>query len=332
MNTAEPRPARCRWLPILGIGLLGATLGVAVVLVVAAVGPRGESQRTDHGRETTADLAKAVVDTYLGQVAEHERRQRQGRLEALRRLHADKERELNEKREDPRRLAKPMGMSDPPDIDVKRQAALDEYGECRRELSPLKIQLRQAETDLKFQEALLSRDDDALVSETDLADLLRSDSIAGQLLYQWGLLQQRLDDVQTTAIPQAKAQYEEKLGREMRVLEEQIDARRAVLREELKVRQEAAIGEEIKRLKMKIAVLAEQKKEFEEDLARQREKLEQAHTSTGIDPLPMGRAEIERLAGALDRIAEEIDVLEAELGTAPRITPVPPDTVSRTKD
>jgi len=331
MNTTEPRSACCRWLPMLGIGLLGATLGIAAAMVVAAVGPRAESPPADNDRETTADLAKAVVDAYLDQVVEHERDRRRERLGALRRLYADKQGELKEKREDLQRLAKPTGTSDPPAIAVKRQAALDEYAECRRELSPLKIQLREAEADLKFQEALLSQDDDTLVSETDLDDLLRSDSIAEQLLYQWGLLQQRLDDVQTTANPRAKAQYEEKLGREMRVLEAQIDARQAVLREELKVRQEAAIGEQIKRLKIKIAVLAEQQKELEEDLSRQREELEQVHTSTGIDQLPMGRAAIERLAGMLDRIAEEIDVLEAELGTVPRTMPASPEPVPNTE-
>lgn len=268
--------------------------------------------------QAAGELVNAVVDTYLDQVvgAEHGRRRR--RLAALEELYTKKSMEVERKRSELKRLAEMLGTGDPMGSDLNGQIALQDHAERRRELTPLRIELRQAESELKMHEASLSDDGQIPISEPELDAFVQSDSVAEQLLYQLGQLQQRLDDVKTTAIPPAKTEYTEKFQRDFQVLKQQFDARRAALYEELKSRKRAVIEADAKRLRTRIAVLSQQEDKLETTLREDRQQIELL--SRPSIELEMRRDEIQRLSRVLGAVAEEIDVLKVELEAGPRVT------------
>lgn len=272
--------------------------------------------------ESLAALVNAVVEAYLKQVADGQRRRRTGRLNELDRVFAEKERGIRSKRDALKQLAEQLGSSDTDALGLKQQVALQEYAESRRELVSLRIEWRQAETELKIQQALLADVDRLGVSEIDLDSFMQSDPVANQLLSQMSQLGQQLGDIEATTTAPARAQYVEKFQRDLKALQEQLDVRRAALREELKLRTRGTIEADIKRLQVRIAVLSEQQRELQTSLEQQLLGIERfGRSSVEIE---MMRAEIEQLAKVLAAVAEEREMLKVELQSVSRISLLQP--------
>lgn len=272
--------------------------------------------------ESLAALVNAVVEAYLKQVADGQRRRRSGRLNELDRVFAETEREIRSKRDALKQLAEQLGSSPTDALGLKQQVALQEYAESRRELVSLRIERRQAETELKIQQALLADADRLGISEIDLDTFMQSDPVANQLLSQMSQLGQQLGDVEATTTAPARAQYVEKFQRDLKALQEQLDVRRAALGEELKLRTRGTIEADIKRLQVRIAVLSEQQRELQTSLEQQLLGIERfGRSSVEIE---MMRAEIEQLAKVLAAVAEEREMLKVELQSVSRISLLQP--------
>lgn len=279
--------------------------------------------------ESAVALVNEVVNAYMREVVDKEKNERMKRLNELEEAYVTTENQVKKKWTELKQLAEKLGTSETGTLSMTQQIAFQEYTESRRELVPVRIELRQAESELKIQEALLSNADEIEVSELDLDAFMRSDAVAEQLFYQLNQVRQQLSDVDATTTAPAKAQYTEKFKRDLRALQDQLNMRRATLREELKQRQLATAKADVERLKVRIAVLSEQKDRIERDLEQQKDHLEQM-SSSSID-IEMMRAEIEQLAKVLGGIAEEREILKVELRSAPRIQVVQPPHVPARK-
>jgi hypothetical protein len=110
----------------------------------------------------SATLARAVVDAYLTEVVNAERDRKRQRLSELDRAYVEKETDVRAKREDLKKLAEMLGVSDSETLTLKQRLALGELYEHRKELRQLQAELRAFKRDLAVQKAALQ---DALERE-----------------------------------------------------------------------------------------------------------------------------------------------------------------------
>ncbi len=267
--------------------------------------------------EAAAAVVNAVVDAYLAVAVEAQRDRRAERLSKLREVYAARESELRKKRGDLKRLAEQLATSDTSSPSLKQQIAVQDFAQSQRELAAVRSDLRQARTELKIEEALASDPDRLAVSQSELDAFVQSDAAANQLLMQWDQIVQYLSDVEATTKAPVKAQYTEKLERDLKAVQEQYDARRAELLDGLRRRAQATARADIERLRVKIAVLSEEKLQLENSFQQQAKQIEDlARPSVEVEIM---RAELETAAKVLAGIAEEREMLRVEIESAPRV-------------
>ncbi len=102
-----------------------------------------------------ATLARAVVDAYLVEVVNTERDLKRQRLSELDRAFSEKEMAVRSKREDLKKLAGQLGVSDSETLTLKQKLTLDELSIHRHEVRELQAKLRSFQIDLAVQKALL---------------------------------------------------------------------------------------------------------------------------------------------------------------------------------
>ena len=270
-------------------------------------------------------LVNAVVEAYMDEVVDDEESQRSARLSELDTIYSEKEMEVRKKRTDLRQLAEQLGAGDSTGLSLKQQIALEEFADVRKELTRVRFDLRRTEGQLKMrmQEAMLDGATDVEVSEIELNAATQSDPVAGrllfELLFQWSqMLDKRIASIRAVAPAPNEARQLEEMAQAIDAIQQQLDLRRATLREELQQAGCKAAEVEIKRLECQIAVLKEQEQQLARDLEQLREKAEEVSGSS-ID-IEMMRAEIQHIDEVLSSVAEERERLKVELRSQSRVT------------
>jgi hypothetical protein len=105
--------------------------------------------------EEAAALNRAVVDAYLTEVVNAERDQKRQRLGELDRAYTEKEAEVCAKREDLKKLADQLGVSESETLTMKQKLTLDVLSTYRQDMREIRAKLRSFEVDLAAQKALL---------------------------------------------------------------------------------------------------------------------------------------------------------------------------------
>jgi hypothetical protein len=99
-----------------------------------------------------AALANAVAKSYLREIVHRENDARLARLERLKKLHAQKDEQLRDKRRTLRALAESLGSRDATVQSLKRQFALTQLKAVQAELIQVQSQLRRAQIELALAE------------------------------------------------------------------------------------------------------------------------------------------------------------------------------------
>lgn len=272
--------------------------------------------REDANECTT--LVRAVVDAYMTEVVNAERDQKRQRLSELDRAYVEKETEIRSKREDLKKLAEQLGTSDTETLTLKQKIALEELTIYRQEMAKNQFELRRFQGELAAQKAILKSLESVDISDADVDLMVQSDPIARQLFIQLGW--RKMDQVYTESavVAGAKSRYAERFQQDLKVMQEQFNARRVELVESVRQKKRSEIQSEMLRLEASITVLTEQASTLQSEVERQRKEAEKFGSST-VD-IEMMRADIKNLDQVLGGVATEREKLKVEIRSAPRVT------------
>ena len=119
-------------------------------------------------------LVNLVTDAYMGEIVEQEGLERVARLERLKSLFDNLQKDLRRKRQEYKQLAESMGASNKQNAAIKQQMLIEHLGQSRQELLRLKSDLRSAQARLKI---IKSRHGDSpdVSNPKTLSDVERAD-------------------------------------------------------------------------------------------------------------------------------------------------------------
>jgi capsular exopolysaccharide synthesis family protein len=266
-------------------------------------------------------LVKAVTQTYLDKIVNMEREQRRTRLTELNDIYGKSVEKLRVRRNSMRKLADTLGTSDSQALSQKQMNLLTYFGEKQRQLGQVETELMKAAARQQAYQAREKAVTEPAVTETMVAEALDGDLTGKQLVSR--IL--RLKDIIAEYRHSAVQDNEPSLLRAQRQLaeaEKAIETRKAELRPELlerlrqKVRAESDTG--LVQLNAEVAALTEQEKRLRaevETLSKEADKI-----GTSSTELEMVRAEIQREDKVANRVGDEVDVLQIELRSQPRVT------------
>jgi len=264
-------------------------------------------------------LLNAVVGAYLEQVVNTERDRRRHRFEDLDKARSEKREQLRRRRNELRSFAQTLGEPRPGDAPLRQQGATEVYLHALREQLQVRSELRRVRAVLKMRQRLLDSGADLKVSESEVDALLQADPVATRLLLPaLDLLKVQLSDPkQAEGIP-AK----------LRAVQQQVEARRQRLREQLAQQKRAAAEAEIQRLTEEREALASLCSDLDKNVPKQLVEAAREAVGNSID-MRMMQEEIESLVSVVEELDLTRHKLTVELSAGPRVMLVqmaqPPD-------
>jgi len=267
-------------------------------------------------------LVQAVTDVYIKTIVDKERENRKDRLVELNKIYETSVGKLRRQRNAQRRLAEDLGTSDSQALTQKQVNLLALFGEKQRQHDQVKTELMKTQARLEsYQAREKAVVNEPTLSPTLLNEVLEADLTGKQLLLRVNQLQDLVSEYQHSAL----RDDEPSLKKAQSMLEEtkkSLDVRREELRpsvlERLKQKNQNDHQADLAQLQSEMAMLIKQEKELGEYVERLRKEADKVGTSS--TELEMLRAEVQRDDKVATRVSDELDVLNIELRSPPRVT------------
>ncbi|MHC4176326.1 MAG: GumC domain-containing protein [Planctomycetota bacterium] len=261
-----------------------------------------------------ATVLNAVVDAYMSEVVDAERKRRNDRLNELDNVYVDKEEEVRVKMRELRLVAEALGTGNPEALKLKQQIALGRFGDVQAEHFRTQSALRRAQGELKVRRALLQEVDKLEISQIEVDVFSQSDPVAAHLFQHLLALKNKLADIEASETPAPSA---EKLRGRLEAVQEELNARQTQLRQLMRQKRRTDIEVEIRRGEVEVEVLADQQQQLAEDVKKLEKATERLAVSS-VD-LEMVRREIQATQQVLYDVAVEREKARIELRSAPRV-------------
>jgi len=260
-------------------------------------------------------LLNAIVDAYLGEVVDVERKRRNDRLNELDDVYDEKCQQVRRKMNEFRTLADNLGTGSPEAVKLKQQIALRRFGDVQAARFGTQSARRRAEGELKVRRALLKDLDSREISQVEVDIFSQSDPVAADLFQQMFALKKKLAEIEGS---EAAAASVERLKGRLKTVQDELNARQSQLRQLMQQKRRAEIKMDVLRGEVEVEVLADHAQDLAKAAREQEQEVERLSTSS-ID-LEMMRGEIDRLNVVLANVLEERERVRVELRSAPRIT------------
>jgi len=285
-------------------------------------------------------LVNAVVDSYLNDVVNAERELKRQRLIKIDNACAEKETQIRANRNDLKEMTKNFGTSaEPETITHKQRLMIEELGILRTELLRSQFEAGKLEGDLAAQKALLKALDSSDSTGEELDAMINADPIARQLSIELNVKTMERLYLVAAAAKGAKNKYLERYDRDLKVLQEQFDAKKKELAKQLaesgRTRKRGPIEAEILKLQMALEVGKGQRDELAKKVQIMRDEVNKFGGST-VD-IEMLRTGLRSAEATLTDLNREREKMRIELQSTPRITlvekaeepPMPSNRVNR---
>lgn len=263
-------------------------------------------------------LVNAVTEAYLSEVVNVEHNRRKLRLDRLKKIHADRKKDLESRRELLKKQAEQAGSNHQETLAYKHQLAIERHAAAERELARLKTELRQARNDLALAR---SRPRPAAgVDPAALAAAVEQDPQVLKYREQIDALTLQLDgQLRTVRNRNVTDPAVRALRANIAAVERSLEAHRERLAQRLAAQAQAAApdGSDLELLARKVQILEGQEQEQVAEVAKLEEGA-RAFSRTTMD-LESNQEETEQAAHAVAQVAAEIERLEVEIGAPPRI-------------
>jgi succinoglycan biosynthesis transport protein ExoP len=279
-----------------------------------------------------ATLVNGLVEVYVKEVEDQERRARQGRLVALKETHQRYQATLKSKQQEMKKLAESVGTNDKTAVALRQQFDLERLTMAQRDLVRLRSDLKRAQVELAVAEQFA--DTQGVVSQSAMLEKqLAGDPVAEKHAGRIAQLEARVRQVRRLSRQEADPSLQETIA-ELRVARDALDGRRAELarlidREAPKHSNDESTNR-LEVLRQRVAVLTED----ERALSKEVDDLSAATRSLNLGSLDIATTqdEVVYLVEMARKIRTEVEATDVELQAPPRVCAFERADVPRSKD
>jgi polysaccharide biosynthesis transport protein len=266
-------------------------------------------------------IVEAVRTSYLSEVVDREKNRRRDQLKELERLWKESDERLREKRTRLRQLAESVGSGEEKAIAMKQEFALANVNALEKEYFSIAAELRRQRVEVSVLETREKTSDQAIVSETRVEELLKSDPVYQQQLAKMQLARQVLIEAEErlgkdTSVPALK-----RYVNDVQQAEKDLDSKRKELRpqiiKQLRDQNKQEITSTLLQLREKVTKLAELEKQLVADVSRLSEEAKSLNKKA-LD-LESEKKEIKSMEAIQDHLSQRKDVLKLELEAPSRV-------------
>ena len=262
-------------------------------------------------------LVNAVVDAYMAEVVDAERKKLDNRIGELKGIQIAKAQEVKDGLNDLRKMAQNLGASETETLNIKQKNTLDELQIYRGEAIRSQFDLNRMQVELASQKALLEVLENEPISDIECEMFASADFVLKKLQEEVFAQKSALRQIQGGINSQNNA-VEAKAKAELDRVEKEYSERIEQIRDEIGKKRKAVVEKEIKKLEAAIDVATKQLQVFQE-YVRQLRKVADGFGMSSID-MEMRRAAIKTSQKSLDAITAELEKLQVESHSAPRIS------------
>lgn len=274
-------------------------------------------------------LVNGITDAYLREVVDKEREKRAARLEQLKKLSAEYEETLGERRRNVRELAQSVGSRDSQTLALRQQIAQERLATAQRELAQVQADLRKSRLDAAAQEAR-GRVQEGVAVDAAVEEVLRKDPLTEKQRHEIADIEQKIEDTRRVALQGDDYPLVKKYRARIAAITKALEARRARLRpgivEQLreKARNEVQVGKAD--IGGRIGLLKDMEKTLTADVQRLEGDTRKISKGT-VDLQSFGEdlAQAEEMAR---RVAAQVEALKVELGAPSRVSKLEDASVS----
>jgi polysaccharide biosynthesis transport protein len=249
-----------------------------------------------------ATIVNAVVEAYMGEVAEMERWRRKEHLSELKILQIEKAQEIKDTLNDLRKMAESLGVSDTENLTFRQKNTLDELQAVRREALRGQFELNRMRGELASRKVLLDVAGSAEISDVECQMFGRDDLV---LKIIWEEIFAR----ENAAVAKNK--------NNLAGLQKRYADRLEELRNEIRRKNKADAEKEVKKLEAAVEVAKQQQAVAQEEVKLLRKEADRFGVSS-ID-MQMRRAAVTNAQKSLDAITAEVEKIHLESKSPPRV-------------
>jgi polysaccharide biosynthesis transport protein len=254
-------------------------------------------------RKELAILVNAVVDAYLDEVIEAERKKRDDRLSMLKVIQVSKTDEVKTALSDLRRMADSLGTSDSETLNIKQKNTLDELVNLRSEFIRNQFVLNRMNGKLA-----------SLKAKREALQSMPISDVSCELFASSDIVLKKLEDEMISR----KLAADARAKAELETLKKEYAQRLDQIREEIHRSKLADTELEIKKTEAETEILKKQNAISQEELKQLRKDSDRFGMSS-ID-MQLRRMVIANAQKSLDAITLELDTLSIESRSPPRVT------------
>jgi polysaccharide biosynthesis transport protein len=278
-------------------------------------------------------LVNAVVDSYLTDVIDADRRLKQDRLNKLESACADKETQIRTTRSELKNLAAINGIGPEAEVMTQRQKMIiEEYSLRNQQKAKMEFDLGDLQAQVAAQQALLRNIDSTEPPAEEVDAALHADPTAQgllqeltarkvrQLLAETGDTKKRAapPDGSSPAPGEDESRAAQRLQKEITVLQRALDEKRAEATKKVQDRQRKLVAAELTKVRNQYEVKRAQFERLYKDVDKLRDEASRiGSTSVDVEMLARELKQKELIAQELN---SQREIMRVDLQSAPRIT------------
>ncbi|NLE38772.1 MAG: AAA family ATPase [Pirellulaceae bacterium] len=288
--------------------------------------PRGaqimEVSLSDVDPEQVTKVVEAVVDAYMTEIVERDRRLNDQKLADLQRVLNSRDAEIRNQQRLYERRVEELGTADKDTLILQNNLRMQQLGMFRNQLTRVQFDLRQYRSEFKAAEAALNRLNESPAIAVELETMRQKDPMCRDLEKQIAQLQQMLASQGNMARAGAETTLGSQLNDQMAMLQNQYNAHLAGLQMLIVEGKRVTLQETMADRALLAELAAAEEKSLEEEIAKLQEEFQTIGRSTvELDMLQMT---LDDLKAVRTTVANKHEALKVEMGSLPRIRRGPP--------
>jgi polysaccharide biosynthesis transport protein len=266
-------------------------------------------------------LVNAVTQVYLQEVVNAERKQRSDRLAELDDIYNKSREKLRLKRDTMRKRADEAGGSDQSALTQKQLTLLTTFGELKRQHAQVRFELMRAEGRLAAFKGRDGKPDDQPIPESELKTAIEADPTMASLRKSFIQVEDTIDRYVLAGAPRTDSSMITLQTRReslLKKMEARVKDLQPLVAERQRVKSKDDQASKLAQLQDEIAPLVAQEKTLQKEVQALGAEADKIGTSS--TEMELLRAEIKQEEVVVERVGHELEALQVELRSPPRVS------------
>lgn len=266
-----------------------------------------------------AAIVTAVRDAFMSEVVDAERKKRDEKISELNSIKIGKAQELKDQMTDLRRIADTLGTTDTDAISQKQRIILDELATLRAESIRNQFEYNRMMGELAARKAEREAVESVPISDVEVQQECPNDGILHELQLRMADMQDLAEEMKQSIAENTRSPAAVRLMGQYAKLQGKYNDRLDQLKQDIMAKRKGMAEREVKKLEAAIEIAKKQNEAAQEDLKSLKKEADRIGVQS-ID-MQMRHAAITSSSKALEEITSELERLNVNSKTAPRVTP-----------